>query len=817
MANDDELYSGYDDQGRVGSPAGGSVFQPLDGSAGFTPAAASMPPGTASTRLGTGMRMGTAATDASAARPMTSNRGAGFSSNPKGRFDPFGQANKGMASAGGSSSLLPRKQAASTEEVAREMDKKVHEVLEASVLLSQQKDAQAALEKALDARKKERQLAKFRESAGQGDNHPPELGFAVELQLASCYAASKLYGEALELYGALVKSKNLQVQAGRFRVNMGNIYFEQGKYPAAIKMYRMALDALPAAAAGPRARLMTNIGLAFVQLAQYGDAAAAFENAMDTAADHQAAFNLLVCSYALGDTEGMMAAFQRLLAVPGLADSQDDDGEERGNDSGTDEEGAAAGDEGLGSSLTSLKHRFRDGLRDAAGGRDQMKQEQKQQQASITKCVLTAAQLLAEGLADKGGFAAGFDWAEEQLRQAGLGKIAAEVLLAKASRHLANKEVEAAAAVYKTFERRGPALRAAAATNLSFLYLLEGDLAAAAKYTDLALKTDRYNAQAHVNRGVVLLEAGSLEEARQAFRDAAAIQPLCVQALYNLGVVNLRLGEPEAAMLPLRKLHGLLPDQPEVVHCLALAADMSGDSAGAIRWLEVLTSLVPHDPGVLCKLGAIYHRLEEEVRSLGYYQDAHRVWPVNLDVISWLGAFHVRSEVYERAIPYFELAAAIQPQEVKWALMTASCYRRIGAYGPALKHYQSIVAVQPGNVEALRYLVAMCQELGRPGEVERYAEMLRRAERAEAVAAAAAATSSAAAMQQQSGDNADFQQTTLDTQAAAGTAAGSGISSLDSRLAKNRRPTGQDGPAGAGKAAADDWGAEPLGEDLLPM
>lgn len=73
----------------------------------------------------------------------------------------------------------------------------------------------------------------------------------------------------------------------RFRVNMGNIYFEQGKYPAAIKMYRMALDALPAAAAGPRARLMTNIGLAFVQLGQYGDAAAAFENAMDTAADHQ--------------------------------------------------------------------------------------------------------------------------------------------------------------------------------------------------------------------------------------------------------------------------------------------------------------------------------------------------------------------------------------------------------------------------------------------------------------------------------------------------------------------------------------------------
>lgn len=73
----------------------------------------------------------------------------------------------------------------------------------------------------------------------------------------------------------------------RFRVNMGNIYFEQGKYPAAIKMYRMAMDALPAAAAGPRARLMTNIGLAFVQLGQYADAAGAFETAINLAPDHQ--------------------------------------------------------------------------------------------------------------------------------------------------------------------------------------------------------------------------------------------------------------------------------------------------------------------------------------------------------------------------------------------------------------------------------------------------------------------------------------------------------------------------------------------------
>jgi hypothetical protein len=43
--------------------------------------------------------------------------------------------------------------------------------------------------------------------------------------------------------------------------------------------------------------------------------------------------------------------------------------------------------------------------------------------------VLTAAQLLSEGGSEQqpGGFAAGFDWAAEQLRQAGYEQLAAEV------------------------------------------------------------------------------------------------------------------------------------------------------------------------------------------------------------------------------------------------------------------------------------------------------------------------------------------------------------------------------------------------------
>lgn len=168
----------------VQTPTGSNgAFGGPESPTSFGSPAHSMPPGTASTRMGTAMRLGTGATDgtvsgchapactrefdalmlghcmlASAAgvftkwvtgdislpfakcflkgqicphtehilllsspllrlqaRPMTSNRGAGFSSNPQAKFDPLSQGQKGAL--GTSSSILPKKQEASPDEV----------------------------------------------------------------------------------------------------------------------------------------------------------------------------------------------------------------------------------------------------------------------------------------------------------------------------------------------------------------------------------------------------------------------------------------------------------------------------------------------------------------------------------------------------------------------------------------------------------------------------------------------------------------------------------------------------------------------------
>ena len=71
------------------------------------------------------------------------------------------------------------------------------------------------------------------------------------------------------------------------------------------------------------------------------------------------------------------------------------------------------------------------------------------------------------------------------------------------------------------------------------------------------------------------------------------------------------------------------------------------------------------------------------------------------------------TKIYYRLLFLFFSAAEIQPKEVKWRLMVTSCYRRLGSYQKALELYESIHKEYPQNLECLRYLVAICKELGK--------------------------------------------------------------------------------------------------------
>jgi intraflagellar transport protein 88 len=243
------------------------------------------------------------------ARPMTSVSGAGYSgSKDQKSFDPLGTGR-------GPAAPLAKKSDNSPEDQAKEMEKKVHKLLEESANAVVAKDMLKALEKAKDAGKAERALCKYKENHGLVDSINLDLTYAIFFNLANANYHNKLYEEALNIYKSIVKNKQYP-QSGRLRINMGNIYYDQHLYQQAIKMYRMALDQIPATGKELRFRVFRNIGNAFVKLGQFQDAIESYESVMTGSPDMPTAFNLLLCLYARGDKEKIRRHFIKMLTIP---------------------------------------------------------------------------------------------------------------------------------------------------------------------------------------------------------------------------------------------------------------------------------------------------------------------------------------------------------------------------------------------------------------------------------------------------------------------------------------------------------------------
>lgn len=139
--------------------------------------------------------------------------------------------------------------------------------------------------------------------------------FKVLFNLANLYYKNEMYIESLNTYTLMTKNKMFP-NVNRLKINMGNIYFNLGLYSKSIKMYRMALDQVPGNQKELRLKITHNIGILFVKMGQYHDAATSFEFIMSEKGDIKSGLHLLLCYYALGDVEKMKKAFQYLLEVP---------------------------------------------------------------------------------------------------------------------------------------------------------------------------------------------------------------------------------------------------------------------------------------------------------------------------------------------------------------------------------------------------------------------------------------------------------------------------------------------------------------------
>ena len=86
-----------------------------------------------------------------------------------------------------------------------------------SCIAAKNGDLRTALEKAKEAGKKERLVAKQKEQSNLVDQANLDLTYFVLFNLANQYLANKMYAEALNAYAVIVKNKTFN-QSGRLRV-----------------------------------------------------------------------------------------------------------------------------------------------------------------------------------------------------------------------------------------------------------------------------------------------------------------------------------------------------------------------------------------------------------------------------------------------------------------------------------------------------------------------------------------------------------------------------------------------------------------------
>lgn len=698
----------------------------------------------------------------------------------------------------------------SPEEVASDYEKTINSMLEESGTFSVKKDYLQALERAKEAEKKERDLFHHREKSHLTDQMNVDLTFAVVFNVAVQHELAGQFEEAMKKYQSLAKDKQF-VMPSRIRINMGNIFFRMKKYTQSMRMYQMALDDVPKTHNVLRMRIMRNIGNVQMRMGQFQDALQTYETIMEAVPDTQSGLNLIVCCYAIGDSVKMKRALARMLAIdlPGKGASlTSEDGE------------VSLTASGQGSLLT--------------GRSDPLRDEIRERERLIVRRLLRGAKLMAPRIEPK--WEDGFAYVIEQLKTFGLDAryhVSGEMEMSRALMYLRNQEFDKAIESLKAFEKRDEHFRANAATNLSYVYFLEGDLSNAESYAKMASSADRYSARALVNEGNCAFARQRFEEARQLYLDAIQVEADCVEAIFNYALTCKRMSKYEEALRAFRKLLSILTESPEVVYHIADLSALLGDVDHAIEWMNRLLSRVRTDVRSLIRLGSLCLKKGDESQAFHYYSEAYRYFPADLSVIQWLGAYYVKSDMYEKAVGFFERAAEIEPHEVKWRLMVASCYRRVGSFLRAKELYEAIHKEKPQNVECLRYLAHVCNELGMRDDAERYLEELSQVEPLPPAASAAATSSSSSSSSSSvassasdgggktSGKSAaapssDSDRSTSEGKAARVAADGGG--SAAAAAEGGRRPSSK--KSSKQEAAGDVeeyWGDADVQKDLLPM
>lgn len=632
-----------------------------------------------------GRQVATAVSTSTLARPTTGMRPVGYTSEAGRQYDPFLNQRQALKK----TITLDIKRPEQPEEKYKGLESKISFILEESILEGTAKkgaNLSSALNKAKEASSLDRTLLRLRDQNGDSTHHNFEITFAVLFNLANIYAKSRMYVEALNTYATITKNKVLPNVPNRLKVNMGNIYFQLGHFSKAIKMYRMALDQVPSNQKELRLKISHNIGILFIKMGQYSDAATSFEFIMSERPDIKSGLHLILCYYALGDVEKMKRGFQHLLDVP--IDMNDD--------------------HKISNLMSNPSQQYVIDLMK----NDKFAAYENHQKHLAKKNVLMSANLISSIIEEN--FNDGYTWCVEMIKNSfNFAVLANELELNKAIMYLKQHDIHQAIETLKYYEKKEPAIAANAIVSLTFIYIKMNDMANAMKYAEISRDIDSYNPAAFVNSGACEMYRENYQAAKKYFEMALDIDPTAFEALYNLGLAHKKTGDFESALNGFRKIYATFSNNqhPHVIYQMGNLYELLNDSSGAIEWYTQLLGLVNTDPSVFQKIATMYETDGDRQTAFQYQNEAYQACPSNLQTITWIGSHFIDLQVAENAIAYYEKAVLAAPNNPYFLLRIAGCLRRIGSSQRSLHLFQDILKQFPENLDCYKALLHLAQTL----------------------------------------------------------------------------------------------------------
>ena len=125
-----------------------------------------------------------------------------------------------------------------------------------------------------------------------------------------------------------------------------------------------------------------------------------------------------------------------------------------------------------------------------------------------------------------------------------------------------------------------------------------GDLPAAERSAEAAIRLEPLHAQAYVALAEVRLLAGREEDAERSLRQGLATVDGAADLEHALGLLLVRRGRLAEAVEPLGRAAAIRPDVPRYLYAYAVALREAGQRARALEVADRLRALAPDDPDV---------------------------------------------------------------------------------------------------------------------------------------------------------------------------------------------------------------------------